>query len=354
MQDYYKILGLKSSASDQEVRRAYRVLARRYHPDVNPEHADGEKFRAISDAYKVLSDPQKRSSFDAEFERKQKINARQKYEEYSKKAQQEFRARSRHAQAHAEMREALRAEQARRSADSSSLKEENLDFSKMATQVKKGLKKIFFAEPQAKKPSGRPLPKNPAARSNPEHNQAVSKISIIEVSVTAENAIIGVKKTVEILEPEGPRKVSVHIPAGTRNGSVVRLRNKSLRSEELVLIVRIASHPFLKIENKGLVVEIPITLKEAICGASITVPGLQESHAIKIPAGSQSGQELRIRGKGLSERDGQKSDLFYRLIIQAPEALGAVGLEQKVVELDQYYAEEVRKGLPARLLNQGT
>jgi DnaJ-class molecular chaperone len=164
------------------------------------------------------------------------------------------------------------------------------------------------------------------------------------------DAIFGVKKALEIPEPEGQRKVSVKIPAGVRSGSVIRLRAKNMPNEDLVLIVRVAAHPFLTIQARGLVAEIPITIQEAIVGAHISVPTLDEAVSIKIPPGSQSGSELRLKNRGLTLKDGTRGDLFVRLMIRVPETADAVGLKEKASELDAYYSNNVRQGLPKHLV----
>jgi DnaJ-class molecular chaperone len=158
-----------------------------------------------------------------------------------------------------------------------------------------------------------------------------------------------VKKTVEIEEPAGTRKLSVAIPPGVRSGSVIRLRAKNSPTEELVLIVRVASHPFIAMQPRGIVVEVPVSVQEAVFGASITVPTLEDPVSIKIPPGTQSGQEVRLRERGVHHREGARGDIFYRILIAVPGSPEAVGLREKVGELEAYYGGGVRAGLPAAL-----
>jgi curved DNA-binding protein len=178
------------------------------------------------------------------------------------------------------------------------------------------------------------------------------KVSVLEVSITIKEAILGTKKTIEIVEPEGLRKVSVKIPPGVRNGSVVRLQGRGLPREDLVLVIRIAYHPYLSIHPKGLVVEIPVTVHEAIAGATIMVPTLEEPAAIKIPAGTNSGTELRVKEKGVPLKDGGRGDLFVRILVKIPEHPEAVGLKEKANELSLYYETPVRDGMPKSLLEE--
>jgi molecular chaperone DnaJ len=98
------------------------------------------------------------------------------------------------------------------------------------------------------------------------------------------------------------------------------------------------------------VVEIPVSVAEVVCGASISVPTLDEPISLKIPAGSQSGTELRVRERGIPHKDGSRGDIFYRLLIKVPEATSALGLAEKAKELDPYYGTSLRQHLTRGLL----
>jgi len=334
MQDHYKALGLNSSATLEEIRRAYRILARRYHPDVNPGEVSEEKFKQISSAYSVLSDPKRRQAYDLEYETIQISKFSEKLRSYQN--QEQYTGRRVHKKGKTSKYDA-------NDLDPVSSKENKVisktlnSFKKHGTSITKKLKNLkLFSSSSEKKKSSSP-----------------SKISIIEVSVSMKDAVLGIKKTIEISEPEGTRKVSVNIPSGVRSGSVVRLRSKSREKgdEELVLILRVAQHPFLTIQSKGLIVEIPISVSEALNGASITLATLDEPAVVKIPPGSQSGHEVRLRGRGVAMRDGSRGDLIYRLMVKLPESPDAVGVKDKALELDKYYEHPVRHAFPHGLLD---
>ncbi|MDZ4784868.1 MAG: J domain-containing protein, partial [bacterium] len=176
------------------------------------------------------------------------------------------------------------------------------------------------------------------------------KVSIVEVSISIEDAIKGVKKKIEIVEPEGSRKVSVVISSGVRDGSVIRLRNKNDRNEDLVLIIRLASHPYLTIKSKGLIMEIPITINEAVAGAQIKVPGIDDAILLKVQPGTQSGTELRIKEQGILGKDGKKGDLFVRFLIMAPPEPNAALLKEKTSEIQKYYEQDIRADLPETIV----
>ena len=218
-----------------------------------------------------------------------------------------------------------------------------IPFGNLAQKVVRFKNSILDAVAQTVK---KEAPKAPEGTSS----VGVSKVSILEISVTMRDAILGMKKTVEIGEPEGLRKISINIPPGVKTGSVLRFREKSGNGEELVFIIRVGTHPFLCIENKGVVVDIPISINEAFAGASLTLPTFEEAVIVKIPPLSQSGTEIRVKGKGVLSREGQRGDLFYRLLIKLPEALHAVGIKEKISELESYYAGSVRQGFSKTLL----
>ena len=341
MQNHYTALGVQSSATQDEIRRAYRILARRYHPDVNPGKASEEKFKAIAEAYAVLSDAAKREEYDSEFDRNGRLAADARLKAYQQQARattaRERFLRAREAETSAKLKKPIRDQ---------------------APAPKAGLSLGGFARALGREISST-LPELGQLRNFMRKGSRVQtrsssllKVSVIEASISIRDAILGVKKTVSIEEPEGLRKVSVRIPPGSKTGSVIRMRSTSDSgpAEELVLVVRVTPHPQLSIQNRGLVLEVPVTINEAISGASISVPTIDEPVMLRIPQGSQSGTELRIKGKGIAFKDGSRGDLFVKLQVRVPESPEAVGLLDKASELDRYYSGSVRQNIPTSLL----
>lgn len=329
MENYYRILGLSNEASADEIRRAYRVLARRYHPDVNPGKGSEDRFKQISTAYAVLSDPEKRRKYDSEYEAGTTASASTRergFAEYARAAAQRARAEQQQTR--------------RRRPASEPMPEPKFPFHAVIENLKKTTqektKKVRFF-----------LKRRPKLR--PFGARQVTDLSIIEVSVNITEAIKGIKKLVEIPSGENIRKIAVTLPPGVRSGSVVRFRQKGEGAEEIVVVVRVAAHPTLSIAQRGLVMEIPVTVREALEGARIQVPTLEEPAMISVPAGSQSGSEVRLKEKGIFYRDGTRGDIFYRLLIRVPESPAAVGLKEKSEALDPYYQDPVRKNLPRTL-----
>lgn len=362
MENYYKLLGLNTSAASEEIRRAYRILARRYHPDVNPGKTSEDKFKKIAEAYRVLSDPDKRKAYDSDLENHlrstghgqsdadPRINAYRRNQSSARtSARQKFYEAQ--YQNFGKVKPETTAEE--KPAPKTASAGLGGDFAKFATLGKKTLDRVFGT-------GRKETPRRSATESNRPGTMTgdvdvdrhdIAKISLIEVSVTLGDVVNGVKKTVEIAEPEGTRKVSVRIPAGVRNGSVVHLRSKGGTGEDLVIIVRVAAHPFLSMHTRGLVAEVPISINEAISGASVTLPSLDDPISVKIPPGAQSGTEIRMKGRGVVNKDGSRGDLFYRLMIRVPEAQNAVGFSERANELERYYSQPVRQSLPKTLLD---
>jgi DnaJ-class molecular chaperone len=130
---------------------------------------------------------------------------------------------------------------------------------------------------------------------------------------------------------------------------VVRLRHKGNQSEELVVIVRVAPDPWVSISHKGLTIEVPITVTEAVQGARIQVPTLDEPTLVSVEPGTQSGTEVRLRERGITYRDGTRGDLFVRFMIRVPETPGVVGLREVASALSPYYEHPVRRHLPKQI-----
>lgn len=334
MENHYQTLGVRPSATQDEIRRAYRILARRYHPDVNPGEKSGEKFKLIAHAYAVLGDPSKRAAYDLELERMTR-----EYGQAAYRAQQARQDAQRARERYEALQRKLRTAQQTAEARPERVAREMPSISRLFGQAKDRVFRWMGSRADIGAGAGKRI-----------REAFGKKISVIEVSLTIQEAISGLKKSIEINEPEGDRKVSVTIPPGVRTGSVIHLRSRENPGEDLVLIARVASHPFLSMQAKGLIVEVPVSVQEAIMGASIKVPTLDTPVIIKVPPGTQSGFEIRLKDAGIETREGVKGDLFYRVMIRVPESSLAVGIQEKAGQFEDYYERPVRSDLPENLL----
>jgi curved DNA-binding protein len=323
--DYYQVLGVKVNASKSDIRKAYRKLARKYHPDVNPSEEAAEQFRKINIAYEKLSDPEKRAKIDTE----QSDNNR--YRNYQGK----FTNDESHSRTVFERYE----DQAKRfkpNFDKDSEPKSQSRLQNFSLILRDKLNKLNSSNFSLKNL----FTKNPP-------NDKLTSVSIVEIVIPISEAILGARKNVE-LNSNDNRKVQIAIPAGVRTGSVIRLRSKKPPFEDLIVVVRIANHPYLSMHSRGLVVEVPITPLEALNGGKIRIPTLNDPLLVNIPPNSQCGKEIRLVGKGFLLPNGSRSDLFVRLMVHLPPKNTAV--ENAIFEMERHFANPVRANLKNKLI----
>jgi DnaJ-class molecular chaperone len=275
--DYYQILGVTRTAAQDEIKSSYRKLARKYHPDVNPgDKKAEEKFKEINEAYEVLSDPKKRELYD-------RLGP-------NWKAGVEFTPPPGW--------ENLRVNFGDFGFGGSGFG----GFSDFFETLFGNLR----GRPATKESENRPAP-GPDVES--------------EITLTLEEAHRGGTRRVTLASG---KSLEVKIPAGVREGSVIRLagqgdagRGRS-RPGDLYLKVRVQPHPVFEVSGDDVLVDVPIAPWEAVLGTTIRVPTLDGTAEVTVPAGSQGGQKLRLRGQGLNRRRGDRGDLFVRLKIVVP------------------------------------
>lgn len=296
--DYYKILEVERSASDKDIKRAYRRLARKYHPDVNPgDKAAEQRFKEINEAHEVLSDPDKRKKYDQfgaqwrEYERAG-VNPEDLFRQYAGGP-----AGSRVRYARPEDLEEI-----------------------LGGMGGSGFSSFFDtlfgggggATPFGAGPGGR------ATRQGQDIDQ------VVEVSL--EEAFNGTTRIIH----KGGRRLEVKIPAGVRSGSRVRVAGEGglgmsgAPSGDLYLVVEVAEHPIFDRDGDDLSVDVPADLYTAILGGEVLVPTIKGTRlALKIPAGAQPEQRIRLRGQGMPvlRQPDQRGDLFAVLQVDLPRAL---------------------------------
>lgn len=304
--DYYKILGVPKTASQKEIKQAYRKLARKYHPDVNPGDRGAElKFKELNEAYEVLSDEDKRSKYD-------QLGANWKqYEQYAQRGGfggatpggGGFR----------------------------------VEFGGAGPEGLGGFSdffKTFFGGGidlddllgGARRGGVRGAGFGGASRPGPSRGIDVS--ASLEISL--EEAYSGTRKrlSLQVAPGQPPQQLDVKIPVGVRSGSRVRVTGKGEPGMaggpegDLYLEIKLRPHPVFQVVGDDLHADVPVTLAEAALGAEIEVPTLTGKARIKVPEGSQSGRQLRLRGKGLPRlKGGGHGDLLVRLRVVTPTDL---------------------------------
>ena len=302
--DYYSVLGVSKSASADEIKRAFRQLARKYHPDVNPgDQTAEEQFKEVNEAYEVLSDPEKR----------------QKYDQFGQYWKQVGTAGP--------------------GAGGSPFGGgfEDFEFGRYGS-FEEFINELLGrmgggstyggtrARQRTTDPFGGFRTPPPPGGGVGGHGPQLD----LEASLTLswQEAFNGVEKRVNI----GSETITVRIPPGAKSGSRIRVRGKGRPSPfyttargDLYLNVELAPHPFFQFDgDNNLVCELPITPDEAVLGALVGVPTPDGSVTLNIPAGIRSGQSLRLRGKGWRDTKGHRGDQIVKVLIVPPKELSAI------------------------------
>jgi DnaJ-class molecular chaperone len=267
MKNPYVVLGVARNASDDELKRAYRRLAKRLHPDVNPNNPLVEQqFRELSTAYELLTDPVQRQRFD-----NGEIDADGRERGFNRPPP------------------GARADRPT-SSDGHTLDELLQEF------LDRGRKTAGSARASAK--PAEPPPAAPTVRA--------LALSFLE-------ATRGGKRPVALSDG---RTVEVAVPPGIETGQKLRLRDP--KAGEILLEVAVEPHPLFTRQGRDIHIELPVTLAEAMLGATITVPTIHGAVALKVPRGSNSGSLLRLRGKGVATPDAG-GDQYVKLKVLLPD-----------------------------------
>ncbi len=290
----YDILGVSKTAASDDIRKAYRKLARKHHPDVNPGDAAAETaFKKISAAYEVLSDDKKRAAYD-EFG-----------DDALKGGFDPDKAR-----------EYARWQNTRRERQSRYAEEGPVDFD--------------FAEMFGRQARG------------PMRGQDLHA----EVEIDLRQAIEGTELSADL---PGHGNVRVRIPKGADTGSLLRVPGKGAPGRnggppgDLVIETVLRPHPLLRREGLDLHLDLPITAGEAYLGASVEVPTFEGPVVLKIPPRTQQRAKLRLRGKGVPRKD-ERGDLIVSLDVRMPDKQDDA-LAEALRAADSAYSKPVREGL---------
>jgi len=315
-QDYYEILGVNRNASEDEIKRAYRKLARKYHPDVNKDKGAEDKFKQINEAHEVLKDPEKRKLYD------------QLGPDWQ--AGQDFKPPPGWENVHFEF--------GGPGAEAFDFGGGFSDFFEMLFGGRMG-------------GGGRASARQGSWVLRGQDHEA-------EIEIDLESAYHGVTRTLTLqgheIDPQGQvhpkvQNIQVKIPPGVTDGTRIRLAGKGGEGMgggppgDLYLKVHIEPHPRFTLDGHNLQVEVPIAPWEAALGATVQVVTMDGAVNLKIPPGSQSGQKLRLRGKGFPKKGGERGDLIARLKIVVPKDLTAREKEL-FAEMAKVSSFKARKG----------
>jgi molecular chaperone DnaJ len=353
--DLYSVLGVDKGASTDEIKKAYRKLARKYHPDVNQGNKQAEeRFKEISVAHDTLTDAGKRKLYD-EFG-------------FDGLASGFDPARAREYKRWAESGHGF---SFRPGAEGGGFEGFNFDFQNRGGRRRRAEDERSFADilNEMFGGGGAAAEEAPAARAGTDIEHPIE--------VDFMDAIRGLQTAISLRRPvpcpqchgtgrqgmrgctrcsgtgttEQRERLTVKIPAGVNDGARVRVKGKGGVGREgtpgdLYLRVKVRPHPLISRDGKDLTIDVPITVGEAMRGASIAVPTLDGRVQLKIPKGSQSGQRLRLRGRGVRDpKGGTPGDLYARLMVQVPTDGANERVKEAVETIESAYGEDPRANL---------
>jgi len=286
--DYYQILGVKPDADGKEIKTAYRKLARKYHPDVNPEKGAEDKFKEVAEAYEALKDPARRAEYD-------------ELRQYGQGGGQSFEPPP-----------------GWQSSGSGAGSRYEGDFSEFFSSMFGG---------------GRADSRGSARQQGFGFKGQDAEI---ELPIFLEETLAAGTKRVEYIIPvheqgqlrEIKKSLDVKIPAGVSDGERIRLKGQGglgqggAANGDLYLHIRLVPHPLFDVEGHNLLITVPLAPWEAALGTKITVPTLDGKVRVTVAPGSQSGKKLRIKGKGLATKTGT-GDLYAVLKVVMPPTMNA-------------------------------
>jgi curved DNA-binding protein len=298
--DYYEVLGVARDATPEAIKKAYRALARKYHPDVNPEDKTAESsFKEVQQAYDILSDTEKRANYDrygnAAFEGMAAAGPRSGASDFSFRfGEPGF---------------------------------DSVDFSQFfpmggrgapTDEADSGAHGGIFEDLLGKMRGG-------GRSSRPR----VGREMEAPLTIAFLTAVKGGETTIEVQRGEGIHEsLVVKIPPGIDTGAKLRLKGrgepgpKGAPAGDLTIHVTVESHPYFQRDGRDLQVEVPITVSEAILGAKVDVPTLDGLKSLTVPVGSSSGQRLRLKGQGVPASGSKPAgDLFVILKIAVPKTV---------------------------------
>jgi curved DNA-binding protein len=314
--DFYEVLGVPRTANQKEIQRAYRKLARTYHPDVNKDPAAEERFKEVSEAYDVLSDPELRRRYDT-FGR----DFRQVPEGMDAETWQRARSGAGRRQASGQRAGAGRPGQREGESVffSSDFGDGDFSFGSGDINIEDLLGGMFSTRSRAGAGGGPGFGRGfgPTPGADQE----------AELTLSVEEAFAGGRRTVTLSTRGAPRTFEVNIPAGVADGQRIRLAGQGGQGSggaaagDLYLVVRLAPHPRYRVEGRDITVELRLAPWEAALGASVAVEGPGGEAKLRVPPGTSSGRRLRLKGRGLPNPRGKPGDLYAEAKIVVPPRL---------------------------------
>lgn len=313
VKDYYKILGVSKNATKEEIKKAYRSLARKYHPDLNPDNKESEeKFKELQEAHEVLSDEEKRKTYDMF-------------------GSAEFRPGGRTTW--------------KRAGDTGGQPYEYSYSSNDFTGFEDIFKDIFGFTGEGRPGRSRGDAFRDIFTTVTKERAARGRDLEYQIEIDFDTAIKGGVRDLSISRQKQDtvetEKLSVRIPAGVDNGSRIRVQGKGEgggTKGDLYLRVKVKPHPIYRRKGDDIYLEVPVTVYEAALGKKIEIPTIDGTAELTIPPGVQSGTKLRLKGKGVTNlKTKARGDQYIEIKVVMPD---------KIDEDDRKRFEELEKSHP--------
>lgn len=317
-QDFYELLGVAKTATIEEIKKAYKKLARKHHPDLNPGIKNAEeKFKLVSEAYSVLSDEKKRAAYD----------------------------RFGNAEGMPSVDWGAGGGGAGGVPWEDILKNFDARGARGGPQPQGGgfgFEDIFGDLFGAGRRGGAGGRRGGAAGSDVE----------VSVEIPFLVAVQGGERDISVDVGGKVEQIHLKIPAGMKDGARIRIAGRGEpgrsggASGDLMIIARVLAHALLSRDGDDLHMDVPVTVGEAMLGATIDVPTLKGSKKLRIPAGTQGGQKVRIAGEGVPRKDGTRGDFYVHIQIAVPKNLDE-SAKELARKLDEKTRTDPRAGLDA-------
>jgi len=328
-EDYYSVLGVARNASQAEIQKAYRDLARKYHPDMNPNDKTAKKkFQKVQAAFDVLNNPEKREMYD--------------------RYGSSFETRG----AGGEPRGAYTwswSPGGSGGAGPEGFHVEDIDLSqflgeRFGAEGVGGFGDLFN---HFRRAAGKTRGKSAGSTAAPQRGADLTQ----EISIPFATAVSGGEVQLAVERSRGKTEtIAVKIPAGIEDGKKIRIRGQGRPAArggppgDILLTVRVEPHPCFTRRGNHLHVRVPVTLGEAAGGAKVDVPTPRGTVALSVPPGTSSGAKLRVKGHGVSPKNGSPGDLFAEIQIVLPKQLSGADRET-LCEIDRRYPQNPRGDL---------
>jgi len=304
--DPYEILGVPRNASQEEIKRAYRRLAKELHPDRNPGNKTAEKkFKEVQAAYEVLGDPQRRAQFD-------RFGAGGPTPDFQSWA----------------------------TGGVSPFESVSFDFGSLGDLS--SIFEQFFRRPRGRGPAGRSAQRPTRRGADIEHT----------IELSFEEAARGTSRQIN-LSPSGgsarAERIEFRIPAGVTDGQRIRVKGKGQEGPggrgDLMIRCRVRPHPFFRRERNDILLDLPLSVTEAVRGAKIDIPTLDGITRVTVPPGTSGGIKLRLRGKGIhDQRSAATGDMYVVTRVIVPKEISSRARElvdELAKELNQHPRAEL-------------